>query len=127
MDADPYWRPLSSGELIHIDVDLTAHCRLAFPNAPAHPLTLADLQPEKARSQTTMLRSTTGPLAAGRRGQPARAARQPVRVTAPPRPTGFAARAAAAYAPGAASPARVGLSMAVTSHHLQVPREGALQ
>ena len=52
MDDDPCWRPLSSGELIHIDVDLTAHCRLAFPDLPAHPLTLADLQPEKARSQT---------------------------------------------------------------------------
>ena len=68
MDDDPYWRPLSSGELIHVDADLTAHCRLAFPNAPAHPLTLADLQPETARSQMTMLRSTTGTSAAGRRG-----------------------------------------------------------
>ena len=68
MDDDPYWRLLSSGELIHVDADLTAHCRLAFPNPPAHPLTLADLQPEKARSQTTMLRSTTGTSAAGRRG-----------------------------------------------------------
>ena len=52
MDDDPGWRPLSSGELIHIDAELTAHCRLAFPDPPAHPLTLADLQPEKARSQT---------------------------------------------------------------------------
>ena len=52
MDDDQGWRPLSSGELIHIDAELTAHCRLAFPDPPAHPLTLADLQPEKARSQT---------------------------------------------------------------------------
>lgn len=52
MDDDPGWRPLSSGELIHVDADLTAHCRLAFPDSPAHELTLADLQPEKAESQT---------------------------------------------------------------------------
>jgi glutamine amidotransferase len=52
MDEDPAWRPLSSGELIHVDAELTVHCRLAFPDPPAHLLTLADLQPEKARSQT---------------------------------------------------------------------------
>ena len=59
MDDDPCWRPLSSGELIHIDVDLTAHCRLAFTDPPAHPVTLADLQPEKARSQTADAPSRT--------------------------------------------------------------------
>ena len=43
--------------LIHVDADLTVHCRLAFPDPPAHLLTLADLQPETARSQTADARS----------------------------------------------------------------------
>jgi hypothetical protein len=42
MDDDPGWRPLSSGELIHIDAYLSTHCRIAFPEPRRTPLTLAD-------------------------------------------------------------------------------------
>jgi predicted glutamine amidotransferase len=70
MDDDPSWRPLSSGELIHIDADLTAHCRLAFPDPPAHLLTLADLQPETALSQTAG--APSGSIARPRAGRSSR-------------------------------------------------------
>jgi predicted glutamine amidotransferase len=52
MDDDPDWRPIASGELLHVDPDLgvTSHRMLDSP--PAHPLTLADLGVRAAASQT---------------------------------------------------------------------------
>lgn len=52
MDDDPAWHPIDSGELVHVGPDLTVEVSLPFPEPPAHPLTLADLQPREAASQT---------------------------------------------------------------------------
>jgi len=51
MDDDPGWRALTPGELIHVDADLRVHSRVVLDGAPAHPLTLADLDPRAAASQ----------------------------------------------------------------------------
>src|SRR5579884_3487907 len=51
MDEDPGWRALESGELIHVDADLHVHSERALGDPPAHPLTLADLDPRAAASQ----------------------------------------------------------------------------
>ena len=51
MDDDPGWRLLAPGELIHVDADLHVHSRIILKEAPAHPLTLADLDPRAAASQ----------------------------------------------------------------------------
>ena len=52
MDDDPAWRPVQSGELVHVGPDLAIEVSVPFPDPPAHPLTLADLQPREAASQT---------------------------------------------------------------------------
>jgi predicted glutamine amidotransferase len=49
MDDDPGWRLLDSGELLHVDGDLGVTSRHVLDQAPAHPLTLADLD-QRARS-----------------------------------------------------------------------------
>jgi predicted glutamine amidotransferase len=51
MDEDPGWRPLQSGELLHVGPDLTVDSRLVLDRPPVHPLTLADLSPPAAASQ----------------------------------------------------------------------------
>jgi len=51
LDDDPGWRLLEPGELVRITPDLTVETSLAFPDAPAHLLTRADLHPEEAASQ----------------------------------------------------------------------------
>lgn len=51
MDEDPGWRPLKPGELVHVDANLDVTTSTALPRAPAHPLTLADLDPRAAASQ----------------------------------------------------------------------------
>lgn len=51
MNADPRWRALESGELLHVRSDLVVQSRVLFPDPPAHPLTLDDLQPAAATSQ----------------------------------------------------------------------------
>ncbi len=51
MDDDPAWRPLSSGELLHVDGDGRISTTIAVPDAPARPLTLGDLAPSAAASQ----------------------------------------------------------------------------
>ncbi|UXM91509.1 class II glutamine amidotransferase [Paenarthrobacter sp. JL.01a] len=51
MDDNPGWRPLASGELVHVGPDLEVTSRVAFPDPPAHPLTLAGLEPAAAASQ----------------------------------------------------------------------------
>ena len=51
MDEDPGWVPLASGELLHVDADLSITRRRVIERAPAHPLTLADLGQKAAASQ----------------------------------------------------------------------------
>jgi glutamine amidotransferase len=51
MDDDPGWRPLTSGELLHVAADLTVSSRRIIDRPPAHPLTLADLGQQAAASQ----------------------------------------------------------------------------
>ncbi|MFJ5957705.1 class II glutamine amidotransferase [Paenarthrobacter sp. NPDC092416] len=51
MDHNPDWRPMASGELAHVGPDLAVTSTFPFPDAPTHPLTLADLAPSAAESQ----------------------------------------------------------------------------
>jgi predicted glutamine amidotransferase len=51
MDDHPGWRELRSGELLHVDESLNVHSHLIVSEPPAHPLTLADLDPRAASSQ----------------------------------------------------------------------------
>jgi predicted glutamine amidotransferase len=51
MDEDAGWRPLQSGELVHVGPDLQTTVTRAIDRAPAHQLTLADLDPKAAASQ----------------------------------------------------------------------------
>ena len=53
MDEDPTWRPLASGELLHADRELRVSSAIVIDHPPHHPLTLADLTPHAAASQTT--------------------------------------------------------------------------
>ena len=62
MDHDPAWQPLNSGELVHVGPELALDVSVPFPQPPAHPLTLADLQPREAASQTAGGVRTAGPL-----------------------------------------------------------------
>jgi predicted glutamine amidotransferase len=51
MDEDPGWRALEPGELMHVDRDLNVVVTRPLEQAPAHPLSLADLDPLAAASQ----------------------------------------------------------------------------
>jgi glutamine amidotransferase len=51
MDEDPGWRALQSGELVHVDANLRTSVHKVIEGPPAHPLTLADLDPQAAASQ----------------------------------------------------------------------------
>ncbi|MBV8710943.1 MAG: hypothetical protein JOY56_04165 [Solirubrobacterales bacterium] len=51
MDEDPGWRPLQSGELVHVDPDLRVTITRPLERPPAHQLTLADLGGKAAASQ----------------------------------------------------------------------------
>lgn len=51
MDENPGWQLLDPGELLHVDRDRRIHRHIALPDPPAHPLTLADLEPRMAASQ----------------------------------------------------------------------------
>ena len=51
MDENPDWRLIGPGELVHVDADCRLHSRIALSDPPAHPLTLADLDPHAAASQ----------------------------------------------------------------------------
>jgi glutamine amidotransferase len=51
MDADPGWRALDGGELLHVDPDLGVTITNVIDRSPAHPMTLADLDPRAAASQ----------------------------------------------------------------------------
>ena len=52
MDEDPGWRLLSPGELLHVGPDLRLSSRVVLDEPPAHRLTLADLDPKAAASQS---------------------------------------------------------------------------
>jgi len=51
MDEDPGWRALESGELVHVGPTLKVDSTIALDRPPAHPLTLADLEPRAAAAQ----------------------------------------------------------------------------
>jgi predicted glutamine amidotransferase len=51
LDEDPGWRPLLSGELLHVDGNLKAKVTRVIDKPPAHQLTLADLGEKAAASQ----------------------------------------------------------------------------
>lgn len=51
MDDDPGWRPLRSGELLHVSPSLEVSRRIVLDRPPAHPLTLADLSGRARASQ----------------------------------------------------------------------------
>jgi predicted glutamine amidotransferase len=52
MDANPAWRELSPGELVRVDAHVNIESNIVLPDEPCHRLTLADLAPGAARSQT---------------------------------------------------------------------------
>jgi predicted glutamine amidotransferase len=58
MDEDRAWRALASGELLHVDRELRVSSTIALDHPPRHPLTLADLSPHAAESQSA---HPTGP------------------------------------------------------------------
>jgi predicted glutamine amidotransferase len=51
MDDDPGWRPLGSGELLHVTGDLRVAATRILDRPPARPLSLADLGAQAAASQ----------------------------------------------------------------------------
>jgi predicted glutamine amidotransferase len=51
MDDDRGWRALNSGELLHVDPELHVTIDRVLERPPAHPLSLADLDPRAAASQ----------------------------------------------------------------------------
>lgn len=57
MDDDPGWRLLGPGELLHVGADLQVTSHTVLDRPPAHPLTLADLDPH-ARSSQQPLQTT---------------------------------------------------------------------
>ncbi|MGW5606394.1 class II glutamine amidotransferase [Streptomyces sp. NPDC003753] len=52
MDDNPYWREMQPGALLHVGPDLHTTHRMILPDAPAHRLSLDDLRPDAAASQT---------------------------------------------------------------------------
>ena len=57
MDADPAWRALRPGELLHVHSDLHATVTEVLDRPAAHQLTLADLDPRAAASQAAQQHS----------------------------------------------------------------------
>ncbi|MFF4186708.1 class II glutamine amidotransferase [Streptomyces sp. NPDC001691] len=51
MDEHPAWRLMEPGELFHVTPEGDAERRIVLPDAPAHPLQLADLSERAAHSQ----------------------------------------------------------------------------
>jgi predicted glutamine amidotransferase len=52
MDGDRAWRALEPGELLHVDHELHVSSTIVLDHPPRHPLTLADLSPHAAESQS---------------------------------------------------------------------------
>lgn len=59
MDGETGWRLMDSGELVHVTRDLKITSTRPFPRAPRHLLTLADLSPTAAASQSPAAQRTT--------------------------------------------------------------------
>jgi predicted glutamine amidotransferase len=57
MDEDAGWREMQPGELLHVDGSLNVTRRRVLTDPPAHPLTLADLDPKAAASQKASTRA----------------------------------------------------------------------
>jgi glutamine amidotransferase len=57
MDADPGWRLLGSGELVHVDGELRVSSQRIIERAPARLLTMADLS---GRAQASQAHHATG-------------------------------------------------------------------
>ncbi len=53
MDSDPGWRLLESGELVHVEDSLQVRTHKILRDAPAHPLTIDDLNPHAKASQAS--------------------------------------------------------------------------
>jgi len=51
MDEDAGWREIAAGELLHVGPDLVVDRTQVLDGPPAHPLTLAELDPRAAASQ----------------------------------------------------------------------------
>ncbi|MCB0925723.1 MAG: class II glutamine amidotransferase [Mycobacterium sp.] len=56
MDADPDWRLLDPGVLVHVDQSLTTTTAMVLPDPPSQRLTLADLSGRAAAAQDTSTR-----------------------------------------------------------------------
>ena len=52
MDEDGAWRALAPGELLHVNHELHVSSTIVLDHPPRHQLTLADLTPHAAQSQT---------------------------------------------------------------------------
>jgi predicted glutamine amidotransferase len=52
MDDDPGWRPLASGELLHVNFDLKTSSTIVLPEAPTHLLSPSDLDQDQFASQS---------------------------------------------------------------------------
>jgi predicted glutamine amidotransferase len=52
MDGDPDWRELAPGELLHVSPTLEVSRQVVLPEAPAHPLTLGELDEHTRSSQS---------------------------------------------------------------------------
>jgi predicted glutamine amidotransferase len=57
MDEDSGWRPLASGELLHVDAQGKTHTNRVLDSPPAHQLTLSDLDVRAAASQSEAQRT----------------------------------------------------------------------
>ncbi len=57
LDEDAGWRPLQSGELVHVDPNLRTTIRQVIERPPTHQLTLAQLDPRAAASQAPAQRA----------------------------------------------------------------------
>lgn len=53
LDDDPGWRDLQPGELLHVGPDLAVTSTIVLPDPPRQRLTLDELRPDAAASQTT--------------------------------------------------------------------------
>jgi predicted glutamine amidotransferase len=60
MDEDPGWRLLAPGELIHVGPGLGVDSSIVLHRPPAHPLTLAELDPTAAAAQAPPPGAGTG-------------------------------------------------------------------
>lgn len=59
MDGETGWRLIDPGELVHVGRDLSIHSSRPLPDAPAHPLNLADMSQSAAASQSPSAQQTS--------------------------------------------------------------------